>query len=84
MSLLRSGREAEDEREHDRSRRGSRAMTKHFVEQRASKHFEHFVVDSYERVAGRVSLQGIHVVYLDSKSRDPSLPLEILEHDRMR
>jgi hypothetical protein len=54
VSLLRSVREAEDEREHDRSRRGSRVMAMkgalHF------EHFEHFVVNSYDKEADRISL----------------------------
>ena len=63
------------------------AGQEHFVEQEALQHFWHFVVSSYEKEVGRVSLQGRHTFCLDpptSKSRDPSLPLEILEDDRMR
>ena len=49
-----------------------------------ASHFEYFEISSYEREAGRVSLEGRHTFYLDSKSRDSSLSLKILEHDRMR
>jgi hypothetical protein len=55
VSLLRSVREAEDEREHDRSRRGSTAKTMAMKETFAAD-FQHFVVNSYEREAGRISL----------------------------
>jgi hypothetical protein len=67
VSLLRSVREAEDEREHDRSRRGSTAKTMAMKETFAAD-FQHFVKDSYDKEAGRISLQGIHGVYLDPPS----------------
>jgi hypothetical protein len=56
VSLLLSGREAEDEREHDRNRRGSMGGKEALQHFEHFEHFEHFVVSSYERGAGRVSL----------------------------